>query len=574
MRDCFPVRPRPKSDESICGFVVRLAKLNGFFSIKDIFRLLELKYYAVSLETSNNRFYEFIEKLAPTLNCSPDDLLAPLTDKVESFYDPGRTVMNITSQTPKVCTDCLSTQDSYIKSSWQMVHITHCEHHQMPLIDTCRDCENKLRWDADLLEGCSKCGYRWKKVDKAPIQELPMYQLMHSRFKGDALRVYLVALYAAFEYVGNPCIFIPFQSRYSSIDTVEATSLLSQAYGLIQNSFYLTQFHRSVTSHLGKKYRFSDTPSIQKLPHNLKSLAKFPMPLPIDKHFQFELISEKSDYTSVLSVSQAASLLKISGTELTEITKQLSVPVVKIAKNNTYQLKDLAAFASLLLDRTTLADNESDTLPITMLSSVSSKFLFNYGEALRLILDKNLPLYSDKERPLFKDIFVNKNEFIKLLKNQEESQFERMLSPTDLAIYFNVNIVKIRTMAELLGWEKFWIKGGGYLYSPRAVKSFIQKFIVLDKWCNFELYGKVPLNKYLLSLGILPLVNPFDSKCKLFIYERSDSLLNAIAQFERDWHQAQPPRTLKQRFQIQKPVVLSDSATQLFQQRCNQEGIG
>lgn len=123
-------------------------------------------------------------------------------------------------------------------------------------------------------------------------------------------------------------------------------------------------------------------------------------------------------------------------------------------------------------------------------------------------------------------------------------------------------------MAELLRWEKVQVNRTSYQFSPNAIKAFIKDFVVLEKWCDFQLYGKVPLNKYLLSEGFKPLANPYEEKCKLFIYRKSDALLDAIAQFETHWHKAQPPRILKQQFQIQKPTVLSDSASQQFQGRC------
>ncbi|NDW15470.1 hypothetical protein GTQ48_08050 [Alteromonas genovensis] len=568
MRNHFPVRPRPKADESIDGFLIRLAKKNGFFSIKDIFKVLGLKYYPSSLDVTHERFYEFIEQLAPTLRCSSEELFNPLMKNTEYLRDASRIVIDITSKSPKICMGCLSEQEPYIKASWQMVHFTHCEQHLTTLIDTCRGCGNKLRWDADLLNGCSSCGYRWELPNTALVQKIPMYQAIHSTLEHDALKVYLIALFAAVEYIANPCVFIPFQAKYFKMDTVEVSSILFQAYGLIQNSFYLTQFHRSVVSYLDKSYCFTDKSSLQKLPHNLRALPKLPISLARDDHFQFKLLDGSNCYTSALSLTQAASLLGISGTELTEITKHLSLSVGKVSRIAVYQLKDLDAFANSLMARAVFVEGKQDTIPITSLSSLSHKFLFNYGEALELIWNNNVSLYREKESALFKDIRVDKYELMKLLKESEERQFERLLSPSELAIYFNVNILKLRTMAELLRWEKVQVNRTSYQFSPNAIKAFIKDFVVLEKWCDFQLYGKVPLNKYLLSEGFKPLANPYEEKCKLFIYRKSDALLDAIAQFETHWHKAQPPRILKQQFQIQKPTVLSDSASQQFQGRC------
>ncbi len=568
MRDHFPVRPRPQHDESIRGFLIRLAKRNGFFSLNEIFRLLGLKYSASSLDVTNTRFCKFIEKLAPTLKCAFEMIFTPLKEATANQHDDYRAVIDIASQKPKLCPDCLCCAEPYIKASWQMVHITHCVDHSVPLIDTCPYCKKSLKWNADLLEGCFQCGYRWLKSYGSHSNTLPLHQVMHTRLENEALRLYLMSLYTAAQYLRNPSVFISHQSKYCDMEAAEAAEIFPQAYAIIQDSFYSSQYHRSVLSLLNNLYCFTDKQSLQNLPNILSTLPKLPMYLPADKNFERKLVEPNANLITALTDSQAASLLGISAKELNEVTQQFPLPVGKLSRSSVYQLKHLDAFAALLLEKVTFTNRESDAISITALSSISHKFLFNYGEALKLILDNDLPLQSDKKRPTLKDITVSKTVLLDLLHCNEAKQFTRSLSPSELATYFCVDTLKIRMMADLFGWQRIIETRNSYRFSPDADWAFVNDYVVLDRWCDFQLYNYITLHRYLIDVGLEPVTSPPDKKCKLYIYKKSDKLFEAITQFDKDWHRFESPRSLKHRYQAKQSEILSASATELVQLRC------
>ncbi|QJR80879.1 hypothetical protein CA267_008850 [Alteromonas pelagimontana] len=568
MRDHFPVRPRPKHDESIRGFLVRLAKRNGFFSINDIFRLLGLKYSASSLDVTDSRFRKFIEKLAPTLKCAFEMIFSPLKEATANQHDDYRTVIDIASQKPKLCPDCLCCAEPYIKASWQMVHITHCVDHSVPLIDTCPSCKKSLKWNADLLEGCFQCGHRWQKSFEPASDILPLHQVMHLRLENEALRLYLMSLYTAAQYLRNPSVFISHQSKCCDMGAAEAAEIFPQAYAIIQDSFYSSQYHRSVLSLLNNQYCFTDKQSLQNLPNILSTLPQLPMYLPADKNFERKFVDPNANLVTALTDSQAASLLGISAKELNEVSQQFLLPVGKISRSSVYQLKHLDAFTALLLEKVRFTNRQSDAISITAISSISHKFLFNYGEALKLILDNDLPLQSDRKSPIFKDITVSKTALLELLHCNEAKQFTRSLSPSELATYFCVDTLKIRMMADLFGWQRIIETRNSYRFSPDEIWRFVSNYVLLDRWCSFQLYGHLTLHRYLKNIGFKPLDSPADNKSKLYIYKKSDSLVKAITQFEKEWHRFEAPRSLKYLYQTKKPAILSTSALEQFQQRC------
>ena len=75
-------------------------------------------------------------------------------------------------------------QQGYIMSHDSLLaHHTHCEKHQIELVDTCPVCKEPLLWVSDVFEGCSCWQIRWRELEGLSSQ-IPVYQKVASKLTG------------------------------------------------------------------------------------------------------------------------------------------------------------------------------------------------------------------------------------------------------------------------------------------------------------------------------------------------------------------------------------------------------
>lgn len=155
-------------DESLAGYVLRLAQANGYSGIREFLHLLN---FAGSRVFRRNllELYTDPEKLARLGRIGAGDaahlqghyaepLPAPIS-MAEALYREERRV-DIDALLParaQVCPICLR-ERTYVREGWDLAPITACVLHRSVLIDECPSCGTAIGWDrADVLR-CQQCG--------------------------------------------------------------------------------------------------------------------------------------------------------------------------------------------------------------------------------------------------------------------------------------------------------------------------------------------------------------------------------------------------------------------------------
>jgi hypothetical protein len=119
-------------------------------------------------------------------------------------------------------------------------------------------------------------------------------------------------------------------------------------------------------------------------------------------------------------------------------------------------------------------------------------------------------------------------------------------------------------MADLFEWEKVRVSRSSVQYNSSSIAAFTKEYLLLDKWCDLNLYPRNCLYQYLLNHNFEPIDNPYSHKSKLHIFKKSDALFTIIAQFEQDWFKSKYPSELIDKMHIKQPILLSESANQAF----------
>ncbi len=562
MHKSFPLRPRPQEKESVIGYILRIANKNGSFPLRTIFKAINHRYTQKCFEVASRQFHSFISAIAPFLQLSEQHLHQAFQHIQYLDVDNQRLIKNIATQNPKVCVACLQQSTGYHRHYWQLIHNTHCNVHNTVLIHQCPSCQNNLCWNSDLLDGCATCGLRWTDYSIIPSNALPLYQVIANRLTGSSLKSYLNALYLAVKSAAAPQSFMLEATNKYPYPLDEAENLLERGYWLLAHQQEANAFTQTIINEMASQQSFFNREMVSSLAHPITKLPKMQLPLLCNT----PNMKVSAHQVELLSDEQASKLLGITPSELNELAKSNSIAHSKSKLMSVYQLKHLDKFMFCLLDESVALLSKPDPcfISIASLSKISHKFLFNFGDSVKLLLKNGINFYYLPEPKTLKDIFVEKSSVLKLLQENESSQFTRLLSMAELVQYFGVQHVKIRQIAKIFNWKKVRVNRSSQQYQPKEIAAFVEGYLLLDKWCDQQVYPKSSLYQYLLNHNIKPIDNIDGSTIKLHIFKKSEVLFSTIGQFEKDWAKSKSPYQLRDCLNIAKPHLLIEPANQNY----------
>lgn len=167
----LPKRPIPFFDESLSGYIFRLASANHFENPLPMFQLSGLTmpgYLSRIACTMILRASQSLERLSILCNYSSDSLRNLTFCESEGRFViygnetiPENTIHNLKS---KVCPMCLSESPMYSRKVWELAFYTACERHLISLIDSCPSCKKTISWQGRNIIDFCKCGFDFKKV--------------------------------------------------------------------------------------------------------------------------------------------------------------------------------------------------------------------------------------------------------------------------------------------------------------------------------------------------------------------------------------------------------------------------
>jgi hypothetical protein len=171
----------PEKEESFIGYIVRLTEVNGYETPSWIFSLSGIDYMELQWKfTFVFSRSKKLENLAELTGGSLDDLVSllylPVTPRrhpeVDYEYDFFGALLNrsiIRPHCPKVCPKCLA-ESGYSLRIWDCSLVTACPIHECMLLDTCPECNRRIKCIRNKLSICS-CGCDWRDTNLTTIPE-------------------------------------------------------------------------------------------------------------------------------------------------------------------------------------------------------------------------------------------------------------------------------------------------------------------------------------------------------------------------------------------------------------------
>jgi len=165
------VRVPPHGGESLPGFLLRLAKVNGLTHARQLLNTCEIRNVPSWPRLGNKSTGKLMFSLAEVLSLPVETMCSVFnTDHNLSLHDPERYIRNTDNKRFQCCPGCMQ-EAGYHKAHWNNLFSTFCHRHKRALIDSCPACERSFKWEYFQLEGC-QCGLKYEdmKAHDAPLE--------------------------------------------------------------------------------------------------------------------------------------------------------------------------------------------------------------------------------------------------------------------------------------------------------------------------------------------------------------------------------------------------------------------
>ena len=148
---------KPKADEGVLGYLIRMAEHNGYSRISWILELVDLNIHSRSLlwtESEISRLASLfrletkeLRKLCYTAGkaTNASKIVLPSGDEVSRHF--------IDLKNTAICPECIKEKGS-IPWMWDLNVVTHCDKHGVPLADHCDNCEGVAHFNRGTIGFC------------------------------------------------------------------------------------------------------------------------------------------------------------------------------------------------------------------------------------------------------------------------------------------------------------------------------------------------------------------------------------------------------------------------------------
>ncbi len=551
----FPVRTVPIAEESLKGYSMRLLKRNGRKRLSELFSILNLKYSISCFTWDTPEFNQFIKKLAPFVWYKPNALKCCFNSKLNKLYfDECRFIRSFKLQSVKLCPCCFQDDSGYLKASWELANVTHCEIHQCLLIDSCPNCHRPIEWQTDLFRGCTNCEHKWSSKD-ANKSLVPVYQkefVQRTIKQGPIL-----------DCIAKTLVIVmrPHDYMYESIKMLKQSNeqmhyYMGQAHELLASKAYRTRW----------LLRFTDTnifPIIESkfLPIALDALAgEYPIKKS-DTEVSLHPVSA-SDIVRKnrleiqhncpvhfqISLNEAALILNLKSIDtstLRDINVINSINSPLKNKDLLFDLRSITDISKTIINRGSLIDNANTPklIKVSDLFRLLDLYLLSKPKIIQLLINiHEFNLYKTKHTNIWHEVLINKSHFLKVLDSIYTQYLPHEIPPAKsgklLGLSHMLTGILLSRFPHLPPNENEEENTDSSIFY-----NFMNDYLVLNRWCKLNDFQPIKVTNLLQAKGIEPFFSNAGLR-KVYIYEQCPKLDSELEIIKMYLDKAEPQITL------------------------------
>jgi len=387
------VTPNHIAGESLIGYLLRLAKRNGYMHIKD---LVASRFVDAAVRND-------IKKLQSAL---PNILF----NNPEGYVESGNALWkNLRSIRPKVCVNCL--RDQGLIKEEHLLGTTHrCSQHNQLLISCCQRCGQPLKWDVSLIEArCTNphCGCHLKPTenDKLYTSAQIVDGLIAHSFLTNSTTTYLkqetfINTYRFHDDVIRGIAFLNdkeavsnwLNEQYLKAPATLPKNIKAHAFTILKSS--LTSDWKGVEGDLRQSARLDTT-----------------------SH-------ETTHY--FLNANWACRLLQVSQEELTSLNTLGLVETLTRNRLNANSIVNVMPLFERLHGQST--QNAPHYTRLSHLEVQLGNHLTTVGDVIRFIHDKELPFHYSPDKSFLESIWVDEQTLTRLCQRLLNTKHDDLIS--------------------------------------------------------------------------------------------------------------------------------------------------
>jgi len=549
----FPVRPRPLKNESVEGYILRLGAMNGRNTKNRIADIVGIRLTDSMYEVGNPRYRTLIESLSKTIRLEANQLDNFFVRLSFPLTDNDRFIQNIKLDAPRVCSTCCSHDESrYIKQDWHLAHHTHCDVHQVRLIEKCPCCQYPLQSTAAILNGCSKCGLQWEDYCALPT-EVPIYQKVFQSLSQVEQADYISVLYKALVIISRPydCAYEPLRKvPFSSTDIVYQ---LNQAFAFLTSKQFQNKLYKMRKDKLlaDEKLLFLSKKQID----NLVLLPQIKRPIYLMQHIsrmvcapiedngfinkpREKFLVNGTEYCYQVSKNTAASLLQLDIKSIDYLMDSNRINFVRQKGSTTgafIHLFEIDLFIKMLTNTVKIKRHVGDVDNLISMEKLRKGLKFFNADLTKLIsilIDNPIQLYycSPVVTISFNELYVDRDDITSLLEEQFIPSFNEQVSNTKIREMCFLNKEQYSALKVKFKLTDIDVKYKYSFVSPKKLTTFFTKYMLLNRWVKIHDVKLKSLIKYLETQPDL-IRNLLVNEHNIVLYENTEKLKKALNRF-------------------------------------------
>ncbi len=534
---CFPVRPRPQHGESLKGYALRIAYCMGYQTLKELHHVIGVRYSDGAYESSSKAYKPFLNQLAKYLMMDAQELYLHFDCLDDSVVDHARAIKDIRNPRPKVCPECVKSDHGHIMT-WKNMqsHHTHCEKHNVELVDICPACNEPLLWISDVFEGCSCWRANWEDMDTV-TSVIPLYQQVTAKLSALERKAYLSALYENVVMALRPYDVIEHSFRKMPLVKSSLSNVFEQAYSLMVDSKYRKRFVEQKLNFLKNEMPLLPVESLVIAPAQVEfELAKLQCCLPIKEHI-IELpraINQVGiDAKYLLTKEHLAQLLKMQDEDIASL-QQVGVlnAVNPDAKTLLFHMAEANQLAENLLNTAVKPDVEfEEQLHLYLHDAyvIAKRNFCDLGLLFQQFLAGSMTLYNGSSGSI-EHLFVDKKQLIEYF---EFSFFKQLLYPLSLPKLQVLTCLageELNNFVDELSIFPFKVNAKKELYKTDVLKQFFEESILLNRWATLNRVKLSDVYFYLKNYELYPSNRKLE-KQGVYVYEQEPKLFKMLRQY-------------------------------------------
>ena len=539
-------RPLPTTDETLKGYLLRVAYENGYGSLRMLGNAMN-QHLGHAL---NRQYFPEHKKLLKEIKkhlCLTSEELRQCDLKNASLMQNNRHVINISDRSIKICIECLK-ESPVLNKKWEAAHINHCLAHQCELSHACPDCHKPFTDHATLFEECPRCGLQWADISLVKVTP-PVYQQIDETLVGENQKLFRAALYQMLVFVTRPLDLhlAVYQHFPKFIDRTDINQCFEYAYNMLANENFaqsmLERRRQYCTEHGNLKHLSTSIAHFDNIilkainsvalfiPHKCFNEVALPESLDNSKHYKNSEHFQESDHPFKIEHQTNAELLGISALDLNELSDEGVIEgceFVGIRKRKWFDIRTVDLNLQSIGRHVQYCDiSNKQWLTLYQLKPTLQRYNLTFAMALKLIIANELKLVTNVHDWKLTDLKVCRVEVISFLEKHFIAALSGAIKKKDLLNYFQFNGKQFEAFKSLFS-DQLIFENCDFGYIPgEAIKSFFDNYILLNHQCKIQKANLKQCVTELKVAGVLP-VNNDAAHSQLFIYKKSHHIQAAI----------------------------------------------